>query len=171
MLTDGNLTLRPPRDEDAQAICEAAQDPEVPRWTSVPSPYVLDNARQWFECTRTEAAEGRKRAFLAFLDVEFAASISFMELDRQPHYGEIGYWVAAPARRQGVASRAVRLLKAFGENELGLTRIELLVDEANVASRKTAERAGFVDTGERRPAPRTETPGPASHMVYAWSAE
>ena len=93
-----------------------------------------------------------------------------MELDKGPGYGEIGYWVAARARRKGVASRAVLLLKEFGVNELGLTRIELLVHEDNVPSKKTAERAGFTETDERRPAPRSATPGPANHVVYAWSA-
>src|SRR4051794_27784025 len=134
MLTDGNLTLRPPQDDDAHAIYEGAQDPEVPKWTNVPSPYLFENAEQWIERTRTEEQAGRSRAFLAFLDGEFAASISLMELDQRPRYGEIGYWVAASARRKGVASRAVELLRRFGQEELGLTRIELLIDEANVAS-------------------------------------
>lgn len=171
MLTDGVITLRHPDDQDVDAIYEGCQDPEVPRWTSVPSPYRREHASQWIERTRIERAEGRTHAFLAFLDGEFAASCSLMELDRAPHYGEIGYWVAKPARRKGVASRAVSLLKEFGVNQLGLTRIELLIHEDNRPSRKTAERAGFEHTGERRPAPRVETAEAADHVVYAWSAE
>ncbi len=171
MLTDGVITLRHPTMDDVEAIFEACQDPEVPRWTGVPSPYTRENAVQWIERTVEERELKRTQAFVAELAGEFAASCSLMELDRAPGYGEIGYWVAEPARRKGVASRAVLLLKAFGVQELGLTRIELLVHEDNLPSRKTAARAGFTDgTDERRPAPRSATPGPANHVVYAWSA-
>jgi len=170
MLTDGALTLRHPTMDDVEAIYEGCQDPEVPKWTNVPSPYTREHAVQWIERTVEERAGGKSMAFVAELDGVFAASCSLMELDKHPRYGEIGYWVVRPARRKGVASRAVELLREYGETQLGLTRIELLVHEDNVPSRKTAERAGFVETGERRPAPRSATPGPPDHVVYAWSA-
>ena len=77
---------------------------------------------------------------------------------------------AAPG---GAASprRAVTLLRDFGVDELGLTRIELLIHEDNVAVAATAERAGFV--GHRRAAaPRRAARRPARRAtcVYAWSA-
>jgi len=170
MLTDGVITLRQPTMDDVDAIYEGCQDPEVPKWTGVPSPYTRENAVEWIQRTVEERDAKRTQAFIAELDGKFAASCSLMELDKHPHYGEIGYWVAKPARRQGVASRAVELLRAYGETQLGLTRIELLVHEDNVPSRKTAERAGFTQTDERRPAPRSATPGPPDHVVYVWSA-
>jgi RimJ/RimL family protein N-acetyltransferase len=170
VLTDGTITLRHPSEDDIDAIYEACQDPEVVKWTGVPSPYFREHAQQWIDRSRAERAEGRSQAFLAFLaDGTLAASCSLMELDKQPHYGEIGYWVAKPVRRQGVATRAVELLKRFGTEELGLTLIEMLIHEDNGPSRRTPERAGFRATDERRPAPRTETPGPPSHVVYVWS--
>jgi RimJ/RimL family protein N-acetyltransferase len=172
VLTDGTITLRHPTEADIDAIHEACQDPEVAKWTGVPSPYFKEHARQWIERSRLERLEGRSQAFLAFLaDGTLAASCSLMELDKQPHYGEIGYWVAEPARRRGVATRAVELLKRFGTEELGLTLIELVIHKDNAPSRRTAERAGFRVTDELRPAPRTETPGPLDHVVYVWSRE
>jgi RimJ/RimL family protein N-acetyltransferase len=171
MLTDGVITLRHPEPSDAQAIYEACQDPEIPKWTNVPSPYTRQHAVQWIEHTKHERAAGRTEAFLAEMDGQLVASCSLLALDKAPNYGEIGYWVAAPARHRGVATRAVNLLREFGKDELGLTRIEMLIHEHNIASRRTAERAAFKDTGERRPAPRTPTPGPPNHVVYAWSAE
>jgi len=92
-----------------------------------------------------------------------------MELGQRPGYGEIGYWVAAQARGKGVASRAVTLLRDWAAGELGLTVIELVIHEDNRLSRRVAERTGFLDTGERRPQPRTDEPGPPDHVVYAWS--
>jgi RimJ/RimL family protein N-acetyltransferase len=92
-----------------------------------------------------------------------------MEMDRAPRYGEIGYWVAAAARGRGVASRAVTLLRDWAAEELGLELIELVIHEQNALSCRVAERTGFLDTGERRCAPRTEPPGPHDHAVYARS--
>ena len=171
MLTDGVITLRHPTLDDVDAIVAACQDPEIPKWTNVPSPYTRDDAIWWIERTVEERAAGRTQAFLAFIGDAFAASCSLMELDKRPGYGEIGYWVAKPARRRGVASRACALLREFGIDQLGLTRIELLIHQDNLPSRRTAERAGFVATGELREAPRQAEPGPLDHVVYAWSAE
>ena len=42
--TDGVVTLRPFVRDDAQAVADACQDPEIPRWTVVPMPYRLDDA-------------------------------------------------------------------------------------------------------------------------------
>ena len=46
-LEDGDVVLRPFVDEDVPAIVAACQDPEIPRWTSVPSPYTEDDARRY----------------------------------------------------------------------------------------------------------------------------
>jgi RimJ/RimL family protein N-acetyltransferase len=92
-----------------------------------------------------------------------------MELDRAPGYGEIGYFVAAPARGRGVATRAVTLLRDWSVRELGLDRIELLIHEENAPSLRVAELTGFVDTGELRNAPRAEDPGPPRYRVLSWS--
>jgi RimJ/RimL family protein N-acetyltransferase len=170
MLSDGVITLRPATMDDVEAIYEGCQDPEVPKWTGVPSPYTREHAIEYIERTVEERDAGRSRAFLAFLDGEFAASCSLMELDKEPGYGEIGYWVAAGARRRGVATRAVNLLREYGVDELGLTRLELLIHEDNGPSRTVAERTGFLDTGEQRPAPRSTVAGPPDHIVYRWSA-
>ena len=47
--------------------------------------------------------------------------------------GEIGYWVAAAARRAGVGARAVRLLAGHGLEALGLAWIEIAVSPHNRA--------------------------------------
>jgi hypothetical protein len=38
-LRDGVVMLRAWRSDDRERIVAALQDPEIPRWTSVPSPY------------------------------------------------------------------------------------------------------------------------------------
>jgi RimJ/RimL family protein N-acetyltransferase len=168
ILTDGVVTLRAPAADDADAIYAACQDPEIQRWTNVPSPYTREDAISYVGMAAT--APGT-RAFLAFAEDELVGSFSVMELDLDARYGEIGYWVAAPARGRGLATRALTLLRDWAAGELGLELIHLLIHEDNVRSRRLAERTAFLDTGERRPAPRTREPGPPDHAVYAWSPE
>jgi RimJ/RimL family protein N-acetyltransferase len=65
----------------------------------------------------------------------------------------------------------VTLLRDWGVAARGLTLVELLAHEDNVPSQRVAELTGFVDTGERRNAPRSDEIGPPRHMVYAWRPE
>jgi RimJ/RimL family protein N-acetyltransferase len=57
--------------------------------------------------------------------------------------GEVGYWLAADGRGHGHATRAVRLICAWGFAKLRLERIELIAATGNAASQSVAERAGF----------------------------
>jgi RimJ/RimL family protein N-acetyltransferase len=168
-LRDGDLTLRPPRPDDADAITAACQDPEIPRWTLVPSPYHRHHAEEFLARSAQEARDGETATLLA-VDARGnpIGSFSVMEIDRERGYGEIGYWVAAGARGRGVATRAVRLLRDWAHRELGLTLIEILSHRDNAPSRRVAEKAGFARTGELRGQPRTADPGEPSFEVFAW---
>jgi RimJ/RimL family protein N-acetyltransferase len=168
-LRDGDLVLRPKRQEDLDAITAACQDPEIPRWTLVPSPYTRADAEAYFDHSAEAAAAGRAINVLAVdaQDDRLLGSFGLMELDREPGYGEIGYWVAAEARGRGVATRAVRLLADWAREELRLTRIEVLPHKDNLPSRRVAEKAGFVDTGELVGSPRGEIEEPI-YAVYVW---
>jgi RimJ/RimL family protein N-acetyltransferase len=167
-LDDGDIILRPKRPQDADAVTMACQDPEIQRWTMVPSPYTREHAVAHLAEVDRQAAAGRAVGLHAVgADGELLASISLIGLDAATP--QIGYWVAAGARRRGVATRAVRMLAAWGHGELRLQRIELLVHRDNAASQRVAERAGFTATGELRPRPRGEPTG-ADHLVYLSTA-
>jgi RimJ/RimL family protein N-acetyltransferase len=164
-LRDGDLVLRPMRSEDLDAVTAACQDPEIQRWTFVPSPYTRADAEAYLN----SSAEGKSVNLLAVDadDDRLLGSFSVMQLDREPGYGEIGYWVSAEARGRGVATRAVRLLADWTREQLGLTRIDVLPHKDNLASRRVAEKAGFVDTGELVGAPRAGVEEPL-YAVYVW---
>jgi RimJ/RimL family protein N-acetyltransferase len=170
-LRDGDLVLRPKHAEDVDAITAACQDPEIPRWTLVPSPYTRADAEAFLARSAEEEAAGQSANLLAVdvRDGTLLGSASVMGLDREPGYGEIGYWVAAEARGRGVATRAVRLLSDWAVRELGLTRLEILAHKDNAPSRRVAEKAGFHDTGELAPLPRADH-DEAVYAVYVLGA-
>jgi len=57
---------------------------------------------------------------------------------------EVGYWVAPWARRSGVATWALVEVRLHVASLTGASSITLTIAEANTASRRAAERAGFV---------------------------
>ncbi|MBA3450304.1 MAG: GNAT family N-acetyltransferase [Chloroflexia bacterium] len=63
---------------------------------------------------------------------------------------EIGYWIRTGAAGSGYVTEAVGLLVDLAFNELRARRVELNCDPANDASRRVAERAGFVPEGTLR---------------------
>jgi RimJ/RimL family protein N-acetyltransferase len=135
-LADDELLLREPTEEDIPAITEACQDPEIPRWTRVPSPYTEDDARTWLGLT------GEDR----FLIVDRKSGELLGGVGIRPDgegAAEIGYWVKREARGRGIAPRAVRLLSEWGLRERGLARISLMTEPANTASQRVAEKAGY----------------------------
>jgi ribosomal-protein-alanine N-acetyltransferase len=147
-LGDDELTLRAFTLADAGSVTEACQDPEIPRWTAVPSPYGEPDARRWITAhdRRRTAGEAIELAVVA-PEGALLACVGIDPVDWANRRGELGYWVARPARRRGVATRAVRILSRWGLESLGLERLELLAHPGNVASQRVAERAGFTREG------------------------
>jgi RimJ/RimL family protein N-acetyltransferase len=145
------VLLRSLRESDLPAIVEACQDPEIPRWTAVPSPYTEDDARSFLSSAARDQAEGT-RLTLALVDPDAGSLLGSIGLrvNREDAVGQLGYWVAAPARRRGVATRAVALLSRWAFDSLSLARVQLLADTDNRPSQRVAERAGFKREGVLR---------------------
>jgi RimJ/RimL family protein N-acetyltransferase len=143
-LTTARLTLSIPTEADVDAITEGAQDPEVPRWTTLPSPYLradaegfIAKAAEWWdaesELTWGIRADDRWVGMLGLHRVQRGGS------------AEIGYWVAAPARGRGYITEAARAVIDFGFDPEGLAlqRIEWRAVVGNIASARTARTLGF----------------------------
>jgi RimJ/RimL family protein N-acetyltransferase len=145
-LTDGVVALRAWRQDDIPAVVRICQDPEIARFTRVPSPYTEQDARDYLE--RHEEEE----LGFAIVDAEDADDVlgSIGLRDDGESRGELGYLVAAHARGRGVASRAMRLLAEWALRDVGLARVQLYVRIDNVASQRAAEKAGFRSEGVLR---------------------
>ncbi|MGH3072816.1 MAG: GNAT family N-acetyltransferase [Gaiellaceae bacterium] len=143
-LTDGVLVLRPPTADDVPAVEAACQDPEIPRWIPmIPRPYTAESAREFVDWSR-ERTEAGDHSFVIVSAAggELLGAIG-MSVNARMRNGHVGYWVAAHARRTGVASGALRLLASWALGEGGFGRLELVTDPDNHASQAVAEKVGF----------------------------
>jgi len=144
-ITDGTTVLRPWQVSDVPKLVAICRDDEITRWTRVPNVYGITAARAWVAESRDLAGDGISAPFAiaASSDGDLLGSISLMRFTWEHARGEVGYLLGREARGQGHATRAVRLICAWGFAALGLERIELLAAAGNAASQRVAERAGF----------------------------
>jgi RimJ/RimL family protein N-acetyltransferase len=146
-LADDAIRLRVPSTADVPAITEACQDPDIQHFTFVPVPYREEHARDWVDGAAARAAAGEALS-LVIADVDDRAvllgAVGLLRPDRVQRTIEVGYWVAPWARGRGLAVRAVELLAPWALRTLDLARVACDVDVDNVASRRVAQRAGFV---------------------------
>lgn len=137
-LTDGKVLLRPITSADVPAITAHCQDPEIPRWTMVPSPYERHHAEKF-----VASGEWGLAICLAGEPDVLLGCIGVPHVDDDAGTCEVGYWVAAPARGSGLAPAALRLVATWLLQECGYRRIELSIFPGNSASERVAAKAGF----------------------------
>lgn len=146
-LRDDLVVLRPPTGADVDAITAACQDPEIPKYTRVPSPYTRDDAVQFVERSITQWREGAAAANFVIEADDALVGACGLHLREHPETAEVGYWIAADARRRGIATRAARLLSRWALAAFPILRLELLTHPDNVGSQRVAEAAGFTREG------------------------
>ena len=151
-LSDGRIRLRLLGEDDLAEIAEACGDPDIARFTRVPSPYTLEEARSWMVTTRAGLRAGTDLHPLV-VDAhsgELLGACGVAQRPGDPGNWGIGYWIVKAHRGRGVASGAVRLLAAYAFDRLGVERLELQAEAINPGSIATAETCGFKREGELR---------------------
>lgn len=122
--------------------------------------------RQWLPWVDAEESAEEVRDYIRKMRkrfAEFAAlltgiwyqghlvgAISFVNIDLNSRWAEIGYWIAAPAQGKGIMTRACRALIHYAFEDLRLNRIVIRCAEGNTKSRAIPERLGFTLEGRLR---------------------
>lgn len=136
--------MRPfvPSDEDE--LYAAAQDPDVQRWTLVPSPYEREHAHTFVnETAPNDWRDGRAFAFAVRLGAEGPLVASVGVHVHTAESTEIGYWAVKEHRGRGYVTEAVLAAARWAFTELGVGRLEWRAEVGNAGSRAVAEKAGF----------------------------
>jgi RimJ/RimL family protein N-acetyltransferase len=141
-LTDGVVTLRGHRPEDAQGSFEQCQDPSSQRWTTVPVPYSMEDARTFVEEICPGGwADDSEWSFAIEHEGRYGGTISLR--NEGSGRAEIAYGAHPAVRGTGVVERALRLLLEWGFTEKDVQTVIWYAHVGNWASRKVAWRLGF----------------------------
>jgi RimJ/RimL family protein N-acetyltransferase len=155
-LTTDRLILRPFGPDDVEAVRAACQDPEIPRWTTVPSPYTRGHAHEFVTRTCPDgwrldtlynfAVTTREEGHL----VGAMGLVRLAELNTAERQAELGYWTAKEQRGRGLTAEAAGAVVRWAFEELGVERLEWYAEAGNTGSRAVALKTGFRMEGTMR---------------------
>jgi RimJ/RimL family protein N-acetyltransferase len=151
-LSDGVIRLAKLSDEHLSGLASLLDDPDVLANTRVPEPVPNGFAHQWLQAYKDGEADGTRDGF-AIEDAEtgeFLGIAGLVAIEREANQAEIGYIVSPQARGRGIATRALRLVTDYALGEVGLARVQLLINSDNTPSLRVAERSGYAREGVLR---------------------
>jgi RimJ/RimL family protein N-acetyltransferase len=150
-LRDGAVVVRLPLDRDVEALVRFGDDPDVAEtiWVPIPSPCapevaaarVADFRGGWERESRFGPA-----LIVAAAETDEMIGVIFLR-PREGGSVELTYGVAPGHRNRGVATTAVSLVAGWCLEQLAAARVELRIDQNNLASLRVAAKAGFSPAG------------------------
>jgi RimJ/RimL family protein N-acetyltransferase len=150
-LADDAIRLVPMGPGHEPGVASLLDDPDVRRYTRVPSEPPAGFAATWIGRYQEGWRDGSRAGFaIEAHDGEFLGLGMVIEIEWEGRQAEIGYVLGAAARGRGAATRTVRLLTDWSFAELRMERLALWIDVTNPASERVAERAGYVREGVLR---------------------
>ncbi|MBW5420097.1 GNAT family N-acetyltransferase [Streptomyces sp. BG9H] len=144
-LSGDGILLREWTESDLSALVELYDDPEIDRWTPVPSPFDFIAAREYLTKAREGREKGRKKAQLALTTdgEQPRGEVLLFRSELDARDVELAYGVGSQHRRQGLASRAVKLMADYACRQLAAKRVLLRIETANCPSVAVARATGF----------------------------
>jgi RimJ/RimL family protein N-acetyltransferase len=149
--TSPTLLLRPWTEQDIPAMVAAYRDPVMRHWLRRPVT-TTQEARRIIQARRADRRAGTGFSFAVLQAAadgvagDLVGGVSIRRLDREDASGEVGYWVTAPSRGQGIAPRALNAVCEWAfrlPRHRPLEQLELIHAVGNRASCRVADKAGF----------------------------
>jgi RimJ/RimL family protein N-acetyltransferase len=81
---------------------------------------------------------------------ELLGEIGLSGIDVKNNTAEIGYWLKKSARGKGIIDRLIPVIEKLGFDTFNLRKITIWCDTENIASRKHAEKNGYILEGIQR---------------------
>jgi RimJ/RimL family protein N-acetyltransferase/uncharacterized glyoxalase superfamily protein PhnB len=142
-LTTARLTLRPLSEADATDLFPCMSDAETMRhWHTPPHANLADTAAMIREMTRLPEA-----CWWALCPADSGKACGFIGYHGNQGIPGMGYLLQRDMWGQGYVPEAMQAVLSHGFTVLGLERAELWIREANRASQRVAEKAGFTRRG------------------------
>jgi [ribosomal protein S5]-alanine N-acetyltransferase len=152
---EARVTLCAPTRGDLPAMVEQCRDPEMIRWTSVPTPadgYQLKDAEEFLAVTAAgwtsgerlgwaiQAQRGSERGFCGSIHLHL----------KEGGIADVGFGLHPEARGRSIMTAALQLVCSYGFAVAGLEVIRWRAMVGNWASRRVAAKVGFIFDGTVR---------------------
>lgn len=172
LLEADDLQLRRPRAGDGPLLLDmqTATFAELQPWMPwARQPPTEDDCEAW--CRRAHARFLLREDFVWWVFERGGelplASVGLHRFDWTLRRFEIGYWRRSGQGGRGIVTESVRALNRLCFDRLDARRVEIRMDDANAASWRVAERAGFTLEAVLRNDTVNAAGQPASTRVYA----
>jgi ribosomal-protein-serine acetyltransferase len=140
-----SVSIRPYRHSDTRAVFDAARESIRDVYPFMPwcrPDLTQEEQREWLETQISAFRSGTAYEFAIVADGRYLGGCGVNQIDELNRRANVGYWVRSTATRRGVATTAIRALASWAFANTDLVRLEIVVAAENVASLRTAERAG-----------------------------
>lgn len=150
---DGSFVLDRWRPPDGAALRRFDVDPDTARffgWTVEQAQAMPDDHYDGVRRTQENLRAWRegKQLSLAIRRSSDGEAVGWVELRPTGDQADVSYMVGLEVRGQGLAPRALEALLNWASREIGLRHVNLACHTENIASRRVAEKCGFVLLGQ-----------------------
>lgn len=141
VLTDGTVTLRAHVPADIDRALEMAQDPQMVRWTAIPTPHTRQMSEQFhFEHVPRGWNEGTAMGWAIEFEGRYAGNLDVRGTEPVV---DLGFSLHPDCRDRGVMTAAVNLAVDHVFVEAGREVVRWRAHIGNVASLRVAHACGF----------------------------
>jgi ribosomal-protein-alanine N-acetyltransferase len=151
-LTTDRLRLREIQPGDAEALFAIFSDEEAMEFYGHPPHLSLDDTHGLISQIQTRYAKREAIRWGITLkdDDRLIGSCSLRGFDAGRHRAETGYELHRAFWRQGIMAEAMTAILTYGFTDLGLHRVEAVIDDANARSKGLLLKLGFSYEGTLR---------------------
>ncbi|MFD2672153.1 GNAT family N-acetyltransferase [Marinicrinis sediminis] len=152
ILQTERFQLRRIDDQDAGQLFEYFSNDEVTRYYDLDSFTHMQQAHELMERwqTRFDNKEGIRWGIARKEDNLLVGSCGYHQWVKEHFKAEIGFEVAPTYWRKGIITEVLKPVLNYGFEHMQLHRIEAFYDPANLASKRSLEKAGFQYEGQLR---------------------
>ena len=145
-LTDGRISLRKYRADDACALFEAVTESieELTPWGFFHAGFTLEDAAEEVVARISYWDKGENYSFLIEEppDDFVVGGCGIAEIERERNQAALGWWVRSSRTCRGIATAAGRLAAQAAFEDLQFDKLFIYTRAENIASRRVAEKIG-----------------------------
>ncbi|MBC7889310.1 MAG: GNAT family N-acetyltransferase [Ferruginibacter sp.] len=138
-----NFSLRPWQMEDLNSLVKYANNNDIAKYMNdqFPHPYTIESGKAFIQMTMKDSPV---HIFAIEINGQAVGGIGIHPQEGiQRKNAELGYWLAQPFWGNGIITKAIGQMTAFGFKNYDINRIFARPFGTNIASRKVLENAGF----------------------------